>query len=57
VTEILPGLYRGELDRLAPDANAHDLSLDVWLQVLLNTWLLASGDDHSAIPAGGEKTV
>jgi hypothetical protein len=54
VTEILPGLYRGALDRLAPDANAHDLSLEVWLQVLLNTWLLASGDNHSTIQAGGQ---
>ncbi len=41
VSEILPGLYRGELDRLAPDANAHDLSFEVWLQVLANTWRLA----------------
>jgi len=57
VTEILPGLYRGEMDRLAPDSNAHDLSLEVWLQVLLNTWLLASGSNQSAIPAASEKTV
>jgi hypothetical protein len=51
VTEIVPGLYRGALDRLAPDANAHDLSLEVWLQVLLNTWLLTSGDHHSTTQA------
>lgn len=41
VEEIIPGLYRGTIDRLAPDENAHDMSLDCWVEILVNTWRMA----------------
>ncbi|GAN77577.1 hypothetical protein [Acidisphaera rubrifaciens] len=41
VEEIIPGLYRGTIDRLAPDENAHDMSFECWMEILANTWRLA----------------
>lgn len=30
---VVPGLCRGQIDRLAPDENAHDLSFEIWLGI------------------------
>jgi hypothetical protein len=33
---IMPGLIKGYIDRFAPNDSAHDLSLGVWLEILVN---------------------
>ncbi len=40
VEQTMPGLLKGYVDRLAPSENAHDLSLEVWLQVCANAYAL-----------------
>lgn len=51
VEEIIPGLYRGTIDRLAPDENAHDMSLECWVEILVNTWRLAQSAAPDAADA------
>ena len=41
VEMLLPGLLRGYVDRLAPNDNAHDLSLEAWLAVCAAAWRAA----------------
>jgi hypothetical protein len=41
VEEITPGLFKGYIDRFAPGENAHDLSLDDWIEICRNTYRLA----------------
>jgi hypothetical protein len=36
VVEIEPGLLKGHMDRFAPGENAHDLSLDCWIDMCRN---------------------
>ena len=33
---VMPGLIKGYIDRFAPNENAHDLSLEVWLEICVN---------------------
>ncbi len=50
VDRVMPGLLRGYIDRFAPYENAHDLSLEVWLSICVNAFLLnrtASAADDS----------
>ncbi len=35
---VIPGLLKGYIDRFAPMDNAHDLSLEVWLELCANAW-------------------
>jgi len=35
---VMPGLIKGYVDRFAPNENAHDLSLDVWLELCANAY-------------------
>jgi len=37
---VMPGLIKGYVDRFAPNENAHDLSLDVWLELCANAYAL-----------------
>ena len=37
---VMPGLIKGYIDQFAPNENAHDLSLEVWLELCVNTWEL-----------------
>jgi hypothetical protein len=37
---VLPGLLKGYVDRFAPNENAHDLSLDIWLEICVNAYEL-----------------
>lgn len=50
VEEVSPGLLYGYIDRFAPYENAHDFSLDVWIRMCVNAYLLRSrrGDSRSA---------
>jgi hypothetical protein len=34
-------LFKGYIDRFAPDANAHDLSLEGWVKVCANAHLMS----------------
>jgi hypothetical protein len=40
VVEIVPGLMLGYIDRFAPSDDGTDISVDGWLKVLANAWLL-----------------
>jgi hypothetical protein len=40
---IMPGLIKGHIDRFAPNENAHDLSLEVWLEICVNAFELWRG--------------
>jgi hypothetical protein len=40
VEQIIPGLLKATVDRLAPDENAHDLAVGSWLEVCVNAWLM-----------------
>jgi hypothetical protein len=42
VERIMPGLIKGYIDRFAPNENAHDLSLEVWLEICANAFRLRS---------------
>ena len=37
---VMPGLLKGYIDRFAPMDNAHDLSLESWLELCANAWAL-----------------
>jgi hypothetical protein len=37
---VMPGLIKGYIDRFAPNENAHDLSLDIWLEICVNVFAL-----------------
>jgi hypothetical protein len=37
---VMPGLIKGYIDRFAPNENAHDLSLNPWLEVCANAYEL-----------------
>jgi len=37
---VVPGLIKGYIDRFAPNENAHDLSLEVWLEICVNAFAL-----------------
>ena len=37
---ILPGLIKGYIDSFAPNENAHDLSLETWLEICANAFAL-----------------
>jgi hypothetical protein len=41
VERLMPGLFRGSIDRFAPLNNPNDLSLERWLNVCVNSFLLA----------------
>ena len=41
VEPIAPGLLKGYIDRFAPGENAHDLSLDCWVEICRNAHRLA----------------
>lgn len=43
VEQPMPGLLRAYLDRLAPDANAHDMSFEAWLEVCANALEITGG--------------
>ena len=49
VEQPTPGLLKGYMDRLAPSENAHDLSLDCWIKVCRQAWMLhcARADEAS----------
>jgi hypothetical protein len=40
VEVVMPGLFKGYIDRFAPSDNAHDLSFDGWLRVCANAFVL-----------------
>ena len=44
VEVILPGLYKGYINRFAPHENAHDLSFEDWLEVCANAYRLSLND-------------
>ncbi|MGH7156249.1 MAG: hypothetical protein ACREF3_20175 [Acetobacteraceae bacterium] len=54
VDQLMPGLMRGYIDRFAPYENAHDLSLEAWLSITVNAFLMqrearkASPSEHAA---------
>jgi hypothetical protein len=37
---VMPGLIKAYIDRFAPNENAHDLSLEVWLEICVNAFAL-----------------
>jgi hypothetical protein len=37
---VMPGLIQGYIDRFAPNENAHDLSLEIWLELCVNAFEL-----------------
>ena len=37
---VMPGLLKGYIDRFAPNENAHDLSLEVWMELCANAFQL-----------------
>ncbi len=41
VERLMPGLLKGAIDRFAPLENAHDLSLERWLEICVNAHRLA----------------
>jgi hypothetical protein len=41
VEVAMNGLFKGYIDRFAPDENAHDLSFDGWIRVCANAYLLS----------------
>lgn len=41
VEGIMPGLFKGYIDRFAPHENAYDLSLDGWLDACVNAYQLS----------------
>lgn len=43
VRRVAPGVLKGHIDRFAPGENAHDLSLDCWVQLCGNALALAGG--------------
>ena len=52
VDRVLPGLFRGYIDRFALDDNAHDLSLEVWLSICVNADKLARDPAKPGRPDG-----
>jgi len=44
VEVVLPGLFKGYIDRFAPHENAYDLSLDGWLDACVNAYQLSLAD-------------
>ncbi len=50
VEVLTPGLLKGYVDRLAPNANAHDLSFEVWLGVCARAWDLVRQHDPAGRP-------
>ena len=52
VDRVLPGLFRGYIDRFAPDDNAYDLSLEVWLSICVNADKLAHEPAKPGRPDG-----
>jgi hypothetical protein len=57
VEQVIPGLLKGSIARLAPDDNAHDLAVQSWLEVCVNAWkLYQPGTDHGARPEGLQQT-
>jgi hypothetical protein len=41
VETVLPGLFRGFIERFAPPENAHDLALNSWIEICINAFELA----------------
>jgi hypothetical protein len=41
VEQVRPGLFKAHIDRFAPSENAHDLSLDCWVEICRNAFRLA----------------
>jgi hypothetical protein len=55
VEVVLPGLYRGYVERFAPMENAPDLLLDDWLEVCANAWNLRLSEkrrQREPVPSG-----
>jgi len=48
VEVVLPGLFKGYIDRFAPIEDAYDLSLDAWLEVCVNAYQLSLADRMAA---------
>jgi hypothetical protein len=44
VEKVTAGLFKGYIERFAPLENAHDLLLDAWLEVCVNTYRLSRGE-------------
>jgi hypothetical protein len=47
VEELAPGLLKGNIDRFAPLNNAHDFSLEAWIEVCRNADCLRRTRSHS----------
>lgn len=41
VEQVKPGFFKAHIDRFAPSENAHDLSLDCWIEICRNACCLA----------------
>jgi hypothetical protein len=48
VEVVLPGLFKGFIDRFAPMEDAYDLSLDAWLEVCANAYKFSLADRMAA---------
>lgn len=44
--QVMPGLIKGYIDRFAPNENAHDLSLEVWLEICANAYALTQSKNQ-----------
>jgi hypothetical protein len=53
VEALTDGLLKGYIDRFAPGENAHALSLDAWITICRNAWLLAQRLPQRAATAAG----
>jgi hypothetical protein len=54
VEVMMPGVFKGYIDRFAPENNAHDLSFDGWLRVCANALVLARLQRPAAFPSQSE---
>jgi hypothetical protein len=49
---IAPGLLKGYIDRFAPGENAHDFSLDSWIDICRNTYRLIHSGHGTGVSGG-----
>jgi hypothetical protein len=56
VESVLPGLFRGFIERFAPPENAHDLALGQWIEICLNAFEMSKQNGFVCGPDGAESS-
>lgn len=56
VEVVMPGLWKGYIDRFAPNDNAHDFSFDGWLRICANACVLGRLQRQAGSEADNQST-